>query len=187
MKTSLALVSSVGPSAPAEETRHASPVRFRDGEWEYRCASCARKQLACFWPLTLEFWNPHMGMAMCRACKRTERRRSEAARRRRETAAARQARIERMRAYRVEAADALRISRSAALMAPEQLERRRARDRAYYANLTPEQRERRAAYIREWKARNPERVHLLRQRYLDSDKGKAARRAQYLRAKAKAA
>lgn len=43
-------------------------VRYVDGEWELRCNDCAKKSVARYWPLTLEFWLPKLGMSRCRAC-----------------------------------------------------------------------------------------------------------------------
>lgn len=45
-------------------------VRWRDDlGFELRCEDCAyRRQFACFWPLTREFWDPERGMSRCRAC-----------------------------------------------------------------------------------------------------------------------
>ena len=44
-------------------------IRYRaDTGWEYRCEQCALSKIQCYWPLTLEFWNPDKGMTRCRAC-----------------------------------------------------------------------------------------------------------------------
>lgn len=49
---------------------YASPVRWRpDVGFELRCPRCAEKRMACFWPLTDEFWDKHR-MSRCRACER---------------------------------------------------------------------------------------------------------------------
>ena len=37
-------------------------------EFQKRCASCAAKGRASFWPLTLEFWRPAWGLTRCRTC-----------------------------------------------------------------------------------------------------------------------
>ena len=47
-------------------------VRWReDVGFELRCDVCAKaRRTDCYWPLTLDFWNPRRGMTMCRACRR---------------------------------------------------------------------------------------------------------------------
>jgi hypothetical protein len=36
--------------------------------FQLRCEYCERAKVACWWPLTREFWNPEKGMTRCRAC-----------------------------------------------------------------------------------------------------------------------
>lgn len=47
-------------------------VRYRpDVGFELRCDPCGKRRVTeCYWPLTLEFWQPSRGMTMCRACRR---------------------------------------------------------------------------------------------------------------------
>lgn len=49
------------------------------GEFLLRCASCTKRHLPSFWPLTLEFWNPRVSMIRCRACIAEERRAADRA------------------------------------------------------------------------------------------------------------
>lgn len=50
-------------------------VRYLDGEFQLRCDTCAKAQQGPrYWPLTLEYWNPHRGMSRCRACWATQHR-----------------------------------------------------------------------------------------------------------------
>ena len=44
--------------------------------FEMRCDDCARYDRMCYWPLTLEFWNPRT-MQRCRACDKARRARTE--------------------------------------------------------------------------------------------------------------
>lgn len=46
-------------------------VRYdrREDEWTMRCDSCASSgQTKAYWPLSLKFWNPKLGLQRCRAC-----------------------------------------------------------------------------------------------------------------------
>lgn len=52
-----------------------APVRYRDGDFEFRCAMCDQ-----WWPLTTDFWRPANGMQRCKACWREYHRIREAAR-----------------------------------------------------------------------------------------------------------
>lgn len=53
-----------------------------DGHFERFCPSCHRKgKSQTFWPMTLDFWNPH-NLKMCRACLAEKRRLEMRARRR---------------------------------------------------------------------------------------------------------
>lgn len=46
-----------------------------EGEFEARCEMCAASgQTKAYWPLTLEFWDPKIGLQNCRACHRLRRR-----------------------------------------------------------------------------------------------------------------
>lgn len=38
------------------------------GEFQLRCADCARRGGQAYWPLTLDFWSPKHGMSRCKAC-----------------------------------------------------------------------------------------------------------------------
>jgi hypothetical protein len=50
-------------------------VRYRpDTGFEMRCEGCAAKRVACWWPLTTEFWNQWSGLTRCRACVNEHRR-----------------------------------------------------------------------------------------------------------------
>ena len=45
-------------------------VRYRpDTGWERFCPDCRAARVAAWWPLDLEFWNPH-NLQVCRACLR---------------------------------------------------------------------------------------------------------------------
>lgn len=60
-----------------------SDMRYRpDIGFERRCESCAKRRGQCFWPVTLEFWDPAT-LKVCRACylERQARWRREAYRR----------------------------------------------------------------------------------------------------------
>ena len=55
-------------------------VKYKEGEFYLRCGKCWEANLACYWPLTLEFWEPKLGLTRCRACWATYRRRQKRAR-----------------------------------------------------------------------------------------------------------
>lgn len=52
-------------------------VKFKEGEFLLRCGSCWAAKEACYWPLTLEFWNPRQGLTRCRACWAADSRRRQ--------------------------------------------------------------------------------------------------------------
>lgn len=94
------------PSSPA----HRAPSRFECTtrhrvarynadlkEFELQCPHCRSKSRQSYWPLTLEFWNPH-SLSICRACH-AERDRAKQ-RERRQDEAKRLADIEKSRAWR---------------------------------------------------------------------------------------
>jgi hypothetical protein len=58
-------------------------VRYRaDTGFELRCDDCAESGgVTCYWPITLEYWNPSAGMGRCRACWLAEWRRRQRAHR----------------------------------------------------------------------------------------------------------
>ncbi len=49
-------------------------VRYRsaEAEFEMRCPDCARADRQCYWPLTVEFWDPR-SLQRCRACEAAKR------------------------------------------------------------------------------------------------------------------
>lgn len=54
--------------------RHPIAVRWRDDVgWELRCPRCVERKVACFWPLTDEFWDRRR-MSRCRACEKARQR-----------------------------------------------------------------------------------------------------------------
>lgn len=67
---------------PAHEWRR-PPVRYSEElqGFELRCPDCERRGVAYFWPLTLEFWDPHTTMRRCRACNAAKKRADEKKRR----------------------------------------------------------------------------------------------------------
>ena len=47
----------------------------KEGEFQARCESCvASGRSKGYWPMTLEFWDPKLGLQNCRACHRLRRR-----------------------------------------------------------------------------------------------------------------
>lgn len=48
------------------------------GEFKMKCDDCSRRGhgIACYWPITIEFWNP-TSMQRCRACNLDRKRRLE--------------------------------------------------------------------------------------------------------------
>lgn len=51
------------------------PDMGEHGTFLMRCEDCATKNKGtAFWPLTVEFWNPTLGLQRCRACHRDHRR-----------------------------------------------------------------------------------------------------------------
>lgn len=62
-----------------------------------KCDDCAKRGDACYWPLTLDFWNPRT-MQRCRACDADKRARMEREKRRADNAFAEERRA-RARAY----------------------------------------------------------------------------------------
>lgn len=43
-------------------------------EWLAQCKQCAKDGRKSYWPLTVEFFNPRLGVQRCRACHNTKRR-----------------------------------------------------------------------------------------------------------------
>lgn len=84
-------------------------VRWRDEDFEMRCDDCARRSDAAgmYWPLTLEFWNPALGLSRCRACWRAYSRRK--ARERRTIEEVHQKTLEYARRYREKNREIIKI------------------------------------------------------------------------------
>lgn len=60
----------VASSSGDGRVRRRTAVRWReDVGWEARCERCVVKKVACYWPLTDEFWDKAR-MNRCRACER---------------------------------------------------------------------------------------------------------------------
>ena len=106
-----------------------SPFRWReDVGFEARCPDCVISGGACFWPITLEFWDPKRGMTRCRGCHDRRAAANLRARYRSDPL-----KLERNRRYRAANRDAQRIkdaARWAAVKAdPERLAVRREQNR----------------------------------------------------------
>lgn len=124
-------------------------VRFRNGEPEMRCERCRARSMACYWPITAEFWDQSRGLAMCRACHHERRRLEERERYRRDP----ERRRRELRHYREE---------NARILAMKARERWSAMDDAA--------RERANETSRRWREANPERQRLIKQRWRDKQK-----------------
>lgn len=59
-----------------------APVHYdrQMGEFLLLCKDCAALGERRLWPITLEFWNPNLGMSRCRACWKDRRNRMDRAR-----------------------------------------------------------------------------------------------------------
>ena len=109
-------------------------IRYReDTGWERRCPSCPTIHVgSAWWPLQLEYWDPH-SMRVCRSCRKREE-----ARRKRERLRTdpeyREAQVQKSRRYRAAVVAALRLKRHKHWLAikadPERLARHRAKGRA---------------------------------------------------------
>lgn len=148
-----------------------SPVRLIDGDWHFRCESCARKKKQCLWPLAREFWDPE-AMTKCLACHREDKRIRQHGYLANETPEQRARRLQRVRDYRVEAKDVISAKRR---LLPEEIKAlRRAKERERRANETPEQRAKRLAYVRDWQRAHPERMRVLKREYKQRLRERAA-------------
>lgn len=116
------------------------------GEFELRCEDCAAKtNVAAYWPLALEFWDPKRGMVRCRACGLEQ----DAKRKRAKRVSAEYQELERERIakWRADHPDYARtMSR---IYRSQHTDQRRAADRAYHVA----HREERVAAMRERRRR----------------------------------